>query len=229
MLGVSWRCGCSRSRPPSWQRAFQAMMLRQPGRFSASSPPAAVFGRHKCGGLLFRHRMVLARGCASRLLVLAAGNTSRVAVRPGVRGHRPVRAGRVTARCARRSARGGPSRARPATCWRGSAPAHLGGLVIRCCLAGPRGGVGDSPPTELVGLAQSIGVGLMVAAGWWFLLPDVSTRLRTDRRPESLLHRPSGGFADESADPPDQTWNFDLGLVPGVSSAPSSRLGWPAS
>ena len=56
----------------------------------------------------------------------------------------------------------------------------------------------------------------MVAAGWWFTF-QMSVRAFEPIGVQSLSFTgPSAGLLMRVLTPPDQTWNFDLGLVPGV-------------
>lgn len=170
------------------------------------------------GGLLFGAGMILARGCASRLLVLSATGNLRALV-----------SGLVLTIVAQASLRGalsplremlselwtvpgGPSRnllsAANAGTWLGAA---LGVSWLACALwLARRAGIGRHAGVS------AIGAGLAVAIGWLFTFHVAQSSF-------SLVQIRSISFIGPSADTlmglinsPSLPWGFDTGLVPGV-------------
>ncbi|MBX3685802.1 MAG: YeeE/YedE family protein [Rhodocyclaceae bacterium] len=199
--------------------ASQAMMLS--GNLDVSSARQLTargsLSGAAIGGLLFGIGMVLARGCASRLLVLAANGNLRALL-----------SGLVFAVTAQSALDGAlaPLReaisswwtiegtARDMLAWVGAG--HLGGLVFGVAWLALAVALAIRHRLSLWGWLGSIGVGLMVAAGWWFTF-QMSVRAFEPIGVQSLSFTgPSAGLLMRVLTPPDQTWNFDLGLVPGV-------------
>ena len=170
------------------------------------------------GGALFGCGMVLARGCASRLLVLAAQGNLRA-----------VLSGLVFAVTAQ-SALGGalsPLRLAIAEWW------TIDGGGARDLIARTGIGHGGALAFALLwlvaavvwarrqqvpawGWAGAVGVGLTVAGGWWFTF--AVSKLAFDPHPVQSL-----SFAGPSAEVlsrvlfvTDRPWSFDVALVPGV-------------
>jgi len=170
------------------------------------------------GGLLFGCGMVLARGCSSRLLVLAGcGNL------------RALLSGLVFAVVAQASLNGmlSPLRLFISNWWTidgGSARdlleilslGHAGSLLFGfACLAGGlcfsrRGKLGRRA------LLTGIGVGAMVAATWLFTY-QVSAQSFEFSPVQSLsFNGPAAEMLMLVLSPPGQAWHFDTGLLPGV-------------
>ena len=170
------------------------------------------------GGLLFGAGMILARGCASRLLVLSATGNLRALV-----------SGLVLTVVAQASLRGAlsPAREMLSELWtvEGGASRNLlsllnAGPVAGVCL----GALGLVAALWLawrarIGIlvaASALGVGLTIAAGWLFTF-------RTSQVSFSGLQVKSISFTGPSADTlmglinvPSVPLGFDTGLVPGV-------------
>lgn len=170
------------------------------------------------GGLLFGAGMILARGCASRLLVLSATGNLRalmsglvltVVAQASLRGAlSPLR----EALSELWTVQGGPSRNLlsfvHAGAWLGTG---LGLSWLACALWFARRAV-----IGLSAAASAIGVGLAVAAGWLFTCGVAQSSF-------SLIQVKSISFIGPSADTlmglinsPTLPWGFDTGLVPGV-------------
>ena len=170
------------------------------------------------GGVMFGAGMILARGCASRLLVLSATGNLRALI-----------SGLVLTIVAQASLRGALSPLREAlselwTVEGGPSRSLLsivdGGLLLGVCLGAMwlAGAIWIASRAR-IGLyagASAIGVGLAVAAGWLFTF-DVS------QSSFNLIQVKSISFTGPSADTlmglinsPSLQWGFDTGLVPGV-------------
>ncbi len=170
------------------------------------------------GGLMFGSGMILARGCASRLLVLSATGNLRALV-----------SGLVLTIVAQASLRGAlsPLREMLSELW------TVQGGPSRSLLSFVNGGAWFG---TLLGLSwlgcglwlarrarislatgvNAIGVGLMVAAGWLFTF-------YVSQNSFSLVQVKSISFIGPSADTlmglinsPSLPWGFDTGMVPGV-------------
>ena len=170
------------------------------------------------GGLLFGIGMVLARGCSSRLLVLAANGNLRALL-----------SGLIFAVTAQASMNGilSPWREALAGLWTidgGHARDLLAltgmgrssGLVFGLVWLAAGNWFARRHQVKTWGWIGGIGAGLMVGVAWWFTW-----------RLAGLLFEPtpvqSLSFTGPSADvlmlvlsPPGQQLNFDLGMVPGV-------------
>ncbi|KPF50157.1 lipocalin [beta proteobacterium AAP121] len=195
----------------AWAGWFDASSARQiSARGSLSG--AAI------GGLLFGIGMVLARGCSSRLLVLAAqGNL------------RSVLSGLVFAVTAQAALTGAlsPLRLEIASWW------TVEGGTARDLIA--RTGIGHGGALAFAavwllaaifwarrqkvpvwGWAGAMGVGLAVAAAWWFTFAVMQRAF--DPHPIQALSftGPSADVLNRVLFVTDKPWTFDLGLVPGV-------------
>lgn len=170
------------------------------------------------GGLLFGVGMILARGCSSRMLVLAANGNLRALL-----------TGLIFAVTAQASLSGilSPLRIWLSGLWTISGGAgrdllatmhlgHLGGLVVGVLwLAAALHFAHRSTLPRRDGLG-SLGVGLMVALAWL-----VTYRIGSESF--EVIPVQSLGFTGPSADmlmlvlsPPGRPWDFNIGLVPGV-------------
>lgn len=170
------------------------------------------------GGLLFGIGMILARGCSSRMLVLAANGNLRALL-----------AGLVFAVAAQASLNGllAPSRQAIAAWWTidgGSARdllavvqlGHVGGLVFGLIWLGAAILFARRSALSARACLAGMGVGLAVACAWLATYAVAS-------RAFEVLPVKSLSFTGPSADmlmlvlsPPGRAPDFDLGLVPGV-------------
>lgn len=170
------------------------------------------------GGLMFGVGMILARGCASRLLVLSATGNLRALV-----------TGLILTIVAQASLRGGlaPAREAIAGIWTvpgGSARDLLGLIGAGAPLGLALGLAGLAVAIVLaarkaVGLTRSVaavGVGLAVAAGWVFTYAMTQVSFEPLIPGSVSFTGPSAdtlmGFVNERSLPLD----FNVGLVPGV-------------
>lgn len=170
------------------------------------------------GGLMFGAGMILARGCSSRLLVLAANGNLRALL-----------SGLIFAVTAQASMGGmlTPLREAIGNLW------TIDGGHARDLLAligmGNSGGIAFGLVWLMAGVffafrarirpwgwIGGLGVGIMVAAAWWFNF--TMARLSFDPAPVKSL-----SFTGPAADmlmlvlsPPGQALNFDHGMIPGV-------------
>lgn len=170
------------------------------------------------GGLMFGTGMVLARGCASRLLVLSANGNLRALL-----------SGLIFAVTAQAALRGilAPERQWLAGLWTLETPGsrdmlallHVGtvfALLFALVWFGAAlyfGARNRLRPWAWIG---GIGCGVMVAAGWIFTY-------QLSGQSFSVIPVQSMSFSGPSADvlmgvlsPPDEPFSFDVGLVPGV-------------
>ena len=210
-----------------WLLAFSsALILTQTmillGAFDTAnvrqlSSPGSVSGS-LIGGLLFGIGMVLARGCSSRLLVLAANGNLRALL-----------SGLIFAVTAQASMSGvlSPWREALGRLWTidgGSARDLLastgignrGGLLFGLLWLGAGAWFAWRQRIRMWAWFGAIAAGLSVACAWWFTY-----------RMSALVFQPAAvqsmSFTGPSADvlmlvlsPPGQPLNFDLGMVPGV-------------
>lgn len=199
VLGTQWLI---------WSENLDATVVRQlstPGTMSGAS----------LGGCLFGIGMILARGCASRLLVLSATGNLRALI-----------AGLVLTVVAQASLRGvlSPVRIELSEIWTvgaetrdmlAGAPAITGPAIGLAFLAA---GLGLARYRRLPAWIAfcALGVGAAVAGGWWF------TSILSQQAFEMVPVK-SISFTGPSADTlmalmhqPDMPLDFDLGLVPGV-------------
>jgi uncharacterized membrane protein YedE/YeeE len=195
----------------AWGGAFDARDARQiAARGSLSG--AAI------GGALFGMGMVLARGCSSRLLVLAAqGNL------------RSVMSGLVFAVTAQSAWTGMLSPARQAI----SEWSTIDGGAARDLIALTGIGHGGAVLFALVWLAAAvvwarrqhvpawgwggaIGVGLCIAAAWWFTYAVSKVSFEPHAVQALSFTGPSAEILSRVLFTSDRPLNFDVGLVPGV-------------
>lgn len=170
------------------------------------------------GGALFGIGMVLARGCASRLLVLSATGNLRALL-----------AGLIFAVAAEASIHGilSPLRDRIAGLWTIGGREQLdllqlaglprqAGLAIGVAFVAGTAFFAIRARLSPRGWLGAAGVGATVAAGWWFTY-QLAGQAFTPMTVKSMT------FTGPSADtlmlvltPPSQAFDFDIGLVPGV-------------
>ncbi len=173
------------------------------------------------GGAMFGAGMILARGCSSRLLVLAAQGNLRALL-----------SGLVFAVTAQSALSGllSPARAAIAGWWTvegGSARdllvitgwGHTGGLLFGAVWLAAALVWAFRQRVRFWGWFGAIGVGVMVAAAWWI------TYALSRSAFDLVIPIQSLSFTGPAADtlmlvlsPPGQALKFDLGLVPGVAA-----------
>lgn len=192
-----------------WLDVSQARQLAAQGSLSGAI----------VGGLLFGAGMILARGCSSRMLVLAANGNLRALL-----------AGLIFAVSAQASLNGMLSPLRTAISGWWTIQGGDGRDLLALTHLGHPGGV----IFGLVWLAAAVwfiqrsrlphrewlfacGVGVMIALGW------LMTYQIGSRSFDLVIPTQSLSFTGPSADmlmlvlsPPGQPWDFDIGLVPGV-------------
>lgn len=205
----------------AWAGAFDPHDARQlSARGSLSG--AAI------GGALFGIGMILARGCASRLLVLAAQGNLRSVV-----------SGLVFAVAAQASWTGllGPLRQAIAEWWTVDGGAardllartgigHAGALVFAAVWLGAAVVWARRQRVAAWGWLGAIGVGLAVAAAWWFTAAVARTGF--DPHPVQALSftGPSAEVLTRVLFASDRAPTFDLGLVPGVFAGSFLAAWW---
>ena len=170
------------------------------------------------GGLLFGIGMILARGCASRMLVLAAnGNlralltglifavTAQAALNGGLSPARTWLAGLWTIE-------GGAARDLLATFHLG----HAGGLVFGLVWLATAIHFAQRARLARREWLGAVGVGLTIALAWLATF-HIGTQSFEIIPVQSLSFTgPSANVLMLVLSPPGQPWNFDIGLVPGV-------------
>ncbi|MFU2486344.1 YeeE/YedE family protein [Thauera sp. WH-1] len=170
------------------------------------------------GGLLFGIGMVLARGCSSRLLVLAANGNLRALLSGLIFA--------VTAQAAMSGALS-PWREALAALWvidGGSARDLLalsglgrsGGLVFG--LVWLAGAIVFARRSRIApwGWMGGIGAGLTVGLAWWFTHRMAGLSFEPTPVQSLSFTGPSADVLMRVLSPPGQPLNFDLGMVPGV-------------
>lgn len=170
------------------------------------------------GGLLFGVGMILARGCSSRLLVLAANGNLRALLSGLIFA--------VTAQAAMSGALS-PWREALAALWvidGGSARDLLaisglgrtGGLVFG--LAWLAGAIMFARRSRIPawGWVGGIGAGLTVGLAWWFTHRMAGLNFEPTPVQSLSFTGPSADVLMRVLSPPGQPLNFDLGMVPGV-------------
>ncbi len=191
-----------------WLKVGQARQLAAAGSLSGAL----------LGGLLFGIGMILARGCASRMLVLAANGNLRALLTGLIFA--------VTAQAALNGALspartwlsglwtidGGGARDLLATFHLG----HAGGLVFGLVWLATAIHFAQRARLARREWLGAIGVGLSVALAWLITF-------RIGAQSFEIIPVQSLSFTGPSANvlmlvlsPPGQPWNFDIGLVPGV-------------
>ncbi|PTD95806.1 lipocalin [Pseudothauera lacus] len=170
------------------------------------------------GGLLFGCGMVLARGCSSRLLVLAANGNLRALL-----------SGLVFAVTAQASLHGAlsPLREWLAALWTipgGSSRDLLalgtfgnsGGVLFGLLWFGAGAWFAARHRVGPWGWAGGIGCGVMVALAWWFTGRMAALTFEPTAVQSLSFTGPSADMLMRVLSPPGQALNFDLGMVPGV-------------
>lgn len=170
------------------------------------------------GGLLFGIGMVLARGCSSRLLVLAANGNLRALL-----------SGLIFAVTAQASMSGvlSPLRERLAGLWTidgGSARdllaitgiGHGGGLAFGLVWLAAGIWFGRRHRVPLWGWIGGVGAGLSVGLAWWFTYRMAGLSFEPTPVQSLSFTGPSADVLMLVLSPPGQALNFDLGMVPGV-------------
>jgi uncharacterized protein len=195
----------------AWAGAFDATDARQIAARGSLSGAAL-------GGALFGIGMILARGCSSRLLILAAQGNLR-SVLSGLVFAVAAQSAWTGALSPLREAisggwtvDGGAARDLVAVTGIGHGGALLFGLVwLAAAMVWARK---QRVPTW--GWAGAIGVGLSIAAAWWATY--AVTRVAFDPHPIQALSftGPSAEVLTRVLFVSDQPPNFDLGLMPGV-------------
>ena len=195
----------------AWAGWFDAANARQIATRGSLSGAAI-------GGALFGTGMILARGCSSRLLVLAAqGNL------------RSLLSGLIFAVTAQAALTGAlsPLRAAISEWWtiEGGTPrdlimrsgiGHAGALAFGAVWFGAAFFWARRQRVAVWGWAGAIGVGLSIAAAWWFTY--AVSRAAFDPHPIQALSftGPSAEVLNRVLFVSDKPLNFDVGLVPGV-------------
>lgn len=170
------------------------------------------------GGLMFGAGMILARGCSSRLLVLAANGNLRALL-----------SGLIFAVAAQASMSGilSPAREAVGAWWTidgGTARdllafaglGHGGGLLFGLLWLIAGAWFAGRHRVGAWGWAGGLGAGVMVALAWWFTF-EMSSRTFDPTPVKSLSFTgPSADMLMLVLSPPGQLLNFDLGMVPGV-------------
>ncbi len=170
------------------------------------------------GGVMFGAGMILARGCSSRLLVLAAQGNLRALL-----------SGLVFAVTAQSALNGllSPVRNEISTWWTVEAASrdvlnvtglgHLGGLLVGAMWLAAAFVWARRQHVRFWGWFGAIGVGVMVALAW------LATYLVSRASFDLVIPVQSLSFTGPAADtlmlvlsPPGQSLKFDIGLVPGV-------------
>jgi uncharacterized membrane protein YedE/YeeE len=167
------------------------------------------------GGLMFGAGMILARGCASRLLVLSATGNMRALI-----------AGLILTVVAQASLSGAlsPLRTELASWWlvgpeERNLLAQLPRLVGVLLGAAALGGAlllaifRQLPVIKMVG---SLGVGLAVACGWWFTAALAAQSFDIIPVQSVSFTGPSANTLMALITQPTLSLSFNLGLVPGV-------------
>lgn len=210
-----------------WLLAFSAaiiivQLLHLSGRFDTAnvrqlSSQGSLSGA-LIGGLLFGAGMILARGCSSRLLVLAANGNLRALL-----------SGLIFAVAAQASMNGilSPLREAIGNWWTidgGTARdllalagiGHSGGLLFGLIWLLAGAWFASHHRVSRWGWFGGLGTGAMVALAWWFTF-EMSSRTFDPTPIKSLSFTgPSADMLMLVLSPPGQLLNFDLGMVPGV-------------
>ncbi len=185
------------------------------------------------GGLMFGLGMVLARGCASRLLVLAANGNLRALLSGlifAVTAQASLAGALMSPRLAIASwwtIEGGPARDLLARLGAGHGTALVFGLLwlaaglllarrgkrIRALLGGQ---AADTPPLPWRTVAQALACGAAVAAAWWFTFAVASNSFAVVNVQGLTFSAPAAEWLMRVLAQPSPPWGFDSGLAPGV-------------
>ncbi len=190
-----------------WLEVSQARQLSARGSISGAL----------IGGLLFGIGMILARGCSSRMLVLAANGNLRALL-----------TGLIFAVTAQASLNGvlSPLRTWFSSWWtiEGSARdllstahvGHIGGILFG--LVWFAAAIIFARKTQLTAREWigGIGVGLMVSLAWLATFTIGSNAFEVIPVQSLSFTGPSADVLMLVLSPPGQPWDFDIGLVPGV-------------
>ncbi len=195
----------------SWAGAFDARDARLISARGSLSGAAL-------GGALFGVGMVLARGCPSRLLVLAAQGNLRA-----------VLSGLVFAVTAQASLGGAlaPYREAAAAWWTVEGGAsrdliallglgHIGAVAFGALWLGAAVWWARKQHVPAWGWAGAVAVGLTVALAWWFTY--AMTQVSFDPHPVQAISftGPSAELLSRVMLAGGRPWNFDMGLIAGV-------------
>ncbi len=191
-----------------WLDVSQARQLAATGSLSGAI----------VGGLLFGIGMILARGCSSRMLVLAANGNLRalltglifaVAAQASLNGVlSPLRqwlSGLWTIQ-------GGTTRDLLATAHLG----HVGGLLFGLVWLGAAVHFTRRSRLKRHEWLGGLGVGVMIALAWLLTYSVGSSSFEVIPVQSLSFTGPSADMLMLVLSPPGQPWDFDIGLVPGV-------------
>jgi uncharacterized membrane protein YedE/YeeE len=191
-----------------WLDVSQARQLAATGSLSGAL----------LGGLIFGVGMILARGCSSRMLVLAANGNLRALL-----------AGLIFAVSAQASLSGffSPVRTWLSSLWtiEGGAArdllavfhlGHTGGVVFGLIWMAAAIHFARRARLELREWLGGSGVGIMVALAWLMTYQIGSQSFEIIPVQSLSFTGPSANMLMLVLSPPGQPWDFDIGLVPGV-------------
>ncbi|WP_269585909.1 YeeE/YedE family protein [Roseibium sp. Sym1] len=219
--------GTPQDRLPVWLFAFSAALLGTQilvslGEVQASearqlASPQSLSGA-LLGGLMFGTGMVLARGCASRLLVLSATGNLRALL-----------SGLVFAVVAQASLRGmlAPLREGLAGLWTtgdiggNDLTGHLGltsGMTIAFAVLWLLAGMVFAwrAKVKIWQLVAAAGAGLAIPVAWWFTSAMARQAFDPVQVEGVTFTGPSADTLMLVLSPPGDVLDFDIGLVPGV-------------
>jgi len=207
-----------------WLLAFGAALLGVQLLFSANildatsvrqlSTPGSLSGA-VIGGLMFGSGMILARGCASRLLVLSATGNLRALV-----------TGLILTVVAQASLRGilSPARLKLASLWLVGPEArnlmdhvpHNSGLTAGLVILALAAGLALRHKLSIPMITTSLLVGVAVTVGWWFTATLASQSFDIVPVQSVSFTGPSADTLMAVVNQPNLSLGFGLGLVPGV-------------
>lgn len=167
------------------------------------------------GGLMFGSGMILARGCASRLLVLSATGNLRALI-----------TGLILTVVAQASLRGvlSPVRLELASLWLVGPEArnlmdqvpHNSGLAASLVILALAAGLAMHHKFSATLIATSLTVGIAVTAGWWFTATLAAQSFDIVPVQSVSFTGPSADTLMAVVNQPNLALGFGLGLVPGV-------------
>ena len=207
-----------------WLLAFGAALLGVQLLFSADildaasvrqlSTPGSLSGA-VIGGLMFGSGMILARGCASRLLVLSATGNLRALI-----------TGLILTVVAQASLRGilSPARLKLASLWLVGPETrnlmdhlpHNSGLAAGLAILALAAGMALRHKFSIPLIATSLMVGIAVTAGWWFTATLASQSFDIVAVQSVSFTGPLADTLMAVVNQPNLSLGFGLGLVPGV-------------